>query len=120
MKPCSGSEAMRTRQGRPARRSWSASKHLRRVMQRKRRRGRGAYLLGMTVVVTGASGHLGANLVRALLDRGERVRVLVHRSSAALAELEHRVEQVQGSVCAPDSLGPAFAGAERVYHLAGV
>lgn len=74
----------------------------------------------MTVVVTGASGHLGANLVRALLDRGERVRVLVHRSSAALAELEHRVEQVQGSVCAPDSLGPAFAGAERVYHLAGV
>ncbi len=74
----------------------------------------------MTVVVTGASGHLGANLVRTLLARGEQVRVLVHRSSAALAEVEDRIERVEGSVCEPDSLGPAFAGAKRVYHLAGV
>ncbi|MFO7566788.1 MAG: SDR family oxidoreductase [Enhygromyxa sp.] len=74
----------------------------------------------MTVVVTGASGHLGANLVRGLLDRGERVRVLVHRSTAALAEIEDRLERVEGSVCEPASLGPAFAGADRVYHLAGV
>jgi dihydroflavonol-4-reductase len=74
----------------------------------------------MPVVVTGASGHLGANLVRTLLDRGEQVRVLVHRSSAALAELGSRIELVEGSVCEPASLGSAFAGAERVYHLAGV
>lgn len=74
----------------------------------------------MPVVVTGASGHLGANLVRTLLDRGEQVRVLVHRSSEALADVEHRLERVEGSVCEPDSLGPAFAGADRVYHLAGV
>ncbi|HVI03557.1 MAG TPA: NAD-dependent epimerase/dehydratase family protein [Enhygromyxa sp.] len=74
----------------------------------------------MTVVVTGASGHLGANLVRSLLARGEQVRVLVHRSAAALAEVEHRLERVEGSVCEPESLGPAFAGADRVYHLAGV
>lgn len=74
----------------------------------------------MTVVVTGASGHLGANLVRALLDRGESVRVLVHRSAAALAGLEHQLERFEGSVCEPDSLGPAFEGARRVYHLAGV
>jgi dihydroflavonol-4-reductase len=74
----------------------------------------------MTVVVTGASGHLGANLVRTLLDRGEHVRVLVHRSAAALAEVEHRLERVEGSVTEPESLGPAFAGADRVYHLAGV
>ena len=33
----------------------------------------------MTVAVTGASGHLGANLVRALLAQGRNVRVLVHR-----------------------------------------
>src|SRR5690606_19233686 len=74
----------------------------------------------MPVVVTGASGHLGANLVRTLLDRGEQVRVLVHRSSAALADIEARLERVEGSVCEPESLGPAFAGADRVYHLAGV
>ncbi|PRQ05623.1 NAD-dependent epimerase/dehydratase family protein [Enhygromyxa salina] len=74
----------------------------------------------MTVVVTGASGHLGANLVRALLERGESVRVLVHRSAAALDGLEGQLERVEGSVCEPDSLGPAFEGARRVYHLAGV
>jgi dihydroflavonol-4-reductase len=72
----------------------------------------------MTVVVTGASGHLGANLVRELVARGEPVRVLVHRSSASLAALG--VEQVTGSVTEPRSLAPAFAGARRVYHLAGV
>jgi dihydroflavonol-4-reductase len=74
----------------------------------------------MSVVVTGASGHLGANVVRALLERGEQVRVLVHRSSAALADVEARVERVEGSVCEPESLGPAFAGATHVYHVAGV
>jgi len=31
------------------------------------------------IVVTGAAGHLGANLIRTLLERGDRVRVLVHR-----------------------------------------
>jgi dihydroflavonol-4-reductase len=75
------------------------------------------------VMVTGASGHLGANVVHALLDRGERVRVLVHRSTSAfdhLAALDHRLELVKGSVCEPDTLGPAFEGAARVFHLAGI
>ncbi|KIG18873.1 Dihydroflavonol-4-reductase [Enhygromyxa salina] len=74
----------------------------------------------MTVVVTGASGHLGANVVRALLERGESVRALVHRSAAALDGLQGPLERVEGSVCEPASLGPAFEGARRVYHLAGV
>jgi len=74
----------------------------------------------MTVVVTGASGHLGANLVRSLLERGERVRVLVHRSADPLADLDHPIERVQGSVCERSSLAPALVDAERVYHLAGV
>ncbi len=72
----------------------------------------------MTVVVTGASGHLGTNLVHELLARGESVRALVHRSSASLTALG--VEQVAGSVTEAASLVAAFAGARRVYHLAGV
>ena len=72
----------------------------------------------MTVVVTGASGHVGANLVRELLDRGDRVRVLIHRNSAALEDLD--VEAVPGSVLDPSSLRTAFEGAEIVYHLAAV
>ena len=35
----------------------------------------------MTVLVTGGSGHLGANLVRRLLDDGRAVRVLMRPES---------------------------------------
>jgi dihydroflavonol-4-reductase len=71
----------------------------------------------MAIVVTGASGHVGANVVRILLARGERVRVLVHRDRRALEGLD--VEVVQGNICDPDLLIPAFRGAEVVYHAAG-
>jgi dihydroflavonol-4-reductase len=71
----------------------------------------------MTVTVTGASGHLGANLVRALLARGERVRVLIHQTRQGLEGLD--VEPVHGSLGDIPSLERAFAGAETVYHAAG-
>jgi len=38
----------------------------------------------MNVVVTGASGHVGANLVWILVARGDRVRVLIHEETEAL------------------------------------
>ena len=71
----------------------------------------------MDVVVTGASGHLGANLVRVLVARGDRVRVLRRRSTAGFDGVP--VEVAQGDVRDLPSLRAAFAGAERVYHLAG-
>ena len=72
----------------------------------------------MTVVVTGAAGHVGATLVRELLRRGRAVRVLVHQHTRAFEGLE--VEQVRGDVRSVDSLRTAFAGAEVLYHLAGI
>ncbi len=72
----------------------------------------------MTVIVTGGSGHLGVNMVRELVARGETVRALVHRSGASLERMG--AELVHGSVCEPGSLIPAFVGATKVYHLAGV
>jgi dihydroflavonol-4-reductase len=68
-------------------------------------------------VVTGPAGHVGANVVRALLARGHRVRALVHRDTRALEGLD--VERVRGDVRDRDSLQRAFAGAEVVYHAAG-
>jgi dihydroflavonol-4-reductase len=59
---------------------------------------------------------VGANLVRALLGRGRRVRALVNTDSAALEGLD--VERVPGDVRNPESLRSAFDGAEVVYHLA--
>jgi len=70
----------------------------------------------MTVVVTGAAGHVGANLVRALLEQGRSVRCLVHVNTRHIDGLN--VEIARGDVCDPDSLSTAFQGAEVVYHMA--
>jgi dihydroflavonol-4-reductase len=70
----------------------------------------------MTVAVTGATGHIGANLVRALVEQGHRVRILRHEESRALAGLD--VEAITGDVLDPDSLRKVISGAEVVYHLA--
>ena len=70
------------------------------------------------VAVTGASGHVGATLVRELLRRGRRVRALIHRDERALAGLE--VERVHGDVTDASSLATAFDGADVLYHLAAV
>lgn len=68
------------------------------------------------VAVTGASGHLGANLVRELLGRGYEVVVLIRQSSEALEELD--VTRVYGDLADRKSLCKAFNGVEQVYHLA--
>lgn len=72
----------------------------------------------MNIAITGATGHVGANLVRALVAQGHRPRVLVRDDTRALEGLD--VEQVRGDVTEPDSLARAFDGVELVYHLAAV
>jgi dihydroflavonol-4-reductase len=72
----------------------------------------------VTVVVTGASGHVGCNLIRELLRRGRPVRAVVHEHLAGLEDLD--VERVRADVCDPDSLRRAFEGAEVLFHLAAI
>ena len=74
--------------------------------------------MGADCFVTGASGHVGANLVRHLLHRGESVRALVRSTSdhAALAGLP--VELATGDLLDAASLRAAMAGCNRVYHTA--
>jgi dihydroflavonol-4-reductase len=67
-------------------------------------------------VVTGASGHLGANVVRMLAAAGETVRAVDVRPGAALSGLD--VEWFRGDVLDPSTLDNAFAGADFVFHLA--
>ncbi|MBN1189867.1 MAG: NAD-dependent epimerase/dehydratase family protein [Dehalococcoidales bacterium] len=70
----------------------------------------------MIVAVTGASGHIGANLVRALLREDKRLHVLVHDSREGL---EHpAIKTVRGNIDDMQSLLETFNGAEVVYHLA--
>jgi len=68
------------------------------------------------IVITGASGLVGGNLVRALLGQGRPVRALVHRDRRALAGLD--VETISADLSHPASLAQAFRGAQVVYHLA--
>lgn len=70
----------------------------------------------MRVAVTGSSGHVGANLCRALLARGDHVRALVREDIRAIAGLS--VERVKGDIFDRASLERAFEGAEIVYNLA--
>jgi dihydroflavonol-4-reductase len=72
----------------------------------------------MLTVVTGAYGHVGANLIRALLDRGDEVRAADRRQTEALEGLN--VEHVPIDVLQPQSLRAAFAGADTVFHLAAI
>ena len=70
----------------------------------------------MKAIVTGASGHLGANLIRSLISRGWDVKALVHRDTRALEGLD--IEQVHGDILDVSSLKKAFHGEEIVFHLA--
>ena len=71
----------------------------------------------MLAAVTGASGHLGANLVRALIDSKWQVRALVRHDMRALEGLD--IERISGDVLDEESLRKAFTGADVVFHLAG-
>jgi NAD(P)H dehydrogenase (quinone) len=71
----------------------------------------------MSIVVTGATGHLGRLVVEALLDRGVPAGEIVAagRSTEKLADLADRGVQVRRIDFAdPATLAEAFAGADRV------
>jgi dihydroflavonol-4-reductase len=68
-----------------------------------------------TAFVTGASGFVGANLVRALLDGGWRVRALVRAEAPALDGLPF--ERIAGDLFTP-ALAGAMRGCDAVFHVA--
>ena len=73
----------------------------------------------MKTLVTGGAGFIGSNLVRALLARGDGVRVLDNFSSGNrvnLAGLEREVELVEGDLRSYERVHAAVRGVEVVYH----
>lgn len=76
----------------------------------------------MKVLVTGGAGFVGSRLVRALLARGDSVRVLDDFSTGRRERLDglNNVEILEGSVATPVTAGRAVAGVDMVLHLAAV
>jgi nucleoside-diphosphate-sugar epimerase len=71
------------------------------------------------VLVTGATGFLGASLVRRLLSRAQRVRVLVRSKDKARAMANRGAEVIVGEITDQSAVEAAVDGVEIVYHLAG-
>jgi len=79
-------------------------------------------------LVTGGAGFIGSHLVSALVERGDRVRVLDDLSSGRRENLEPldvgeldggaRVEFLRGGLCDPATLRRACRGVSGVFHQA--
>jgi len=70
------------------------------------------------VLVTGGAGFIGSNLVRALLARGDEVRVLDNFSTGNRANLEGLgVDVIEGELRSYERVHNAVRGVELVFHL---
>jgi dTDP-L-rhamnose 4-epimerase len=78
-----------------------------------------------TVLVTGGAGFIGSHLVDALLERGERVRVLDNLDPLAHpggrpAHIDPEAELVEGDLRDERVVERSLDGVDRVFHLGGV
>ncbi len=65
------------------------------------------------ILVTGGAGNVGANVVRQLLDAGERVRIITRNPGDR--SFPDGVEVVPGDLTRPETLPPALSGVDRAF-----
>jgi UDP-glucose 4-epimerase len=73
-----------------------------------------------TYLVTGGCGFIGSHLCRALISRGDAVRVLDDLSTGSLVNLPAAIEFVQGDVTDSQLIHKALSGVDGCFHLAAV
>src|SRR5436305_9567536 len=80
--------------------------------------------MSKTILITGGAGFIGRHLAQALIDRGDRVRVLdslieqVHPTRTRPTELPGDVELLVGDVRDSAAVRRALSGVDQVIHLA--
>ena len=74
-------------------------------------------------LVTGGAGFIGSHITTALVERGDKVRVVDNLSSGFLHNLQHvqsDIEFVEGSATDAATMAAALKGVEVVYHEAAL
>ena len=74
-------------------------------------------------LVTGGAGFIGSHIAAALVERGDRVRVLDNLSTghaANMSSFRDKVEFIQGDITDPAAVAKAVAGVECVFHQAAL
>ena len=75
-------------------------------------------MVPMKVLITGSSGFIGAAVTRAVIAKGDEVRVLVRADSNRDNLNGLSVEIVEGDLRDPHSLKKAVTGCQGLYHVA--
>jgi UDP-glucose 4-epimerase len=74
-------------------------------------------------LVTGGAGFIGSNIAEALVQRGDRVRVLDNLSMGHLANMDSfrdRIEFIQGDITDPVAMAKAVEGVDCIFHEAAL
>ncbi len=74
----------------------------------------------MNILITGATGFIGSHLAERLHARGHSLRAIVRKSSDKKWLSGLPVDYLEGEYTDPGFLRGAVAGAEMIYHVAGV
>lgn len=70
----------------------------------------------MKIAITGGSGHVGANLIRELVNKGHNIKSMYYNDDRAFYGLD--VTPVKGNLLDPVSVNELIKGSEVVFHLA--
>jgi UDP-glucose 4-epimerase len=71
-------------------------------------------------LVTGGCGFIGSHLCDALLERGDRVRVLDNLSTGSLANIQREIIMIEGDISDAPTVEKALEGCDGCFHLAAV
>jgi uncharacterized protein YbjT (DUF2867 family) len=69
----------------------------------------------MTYLITGATGDVGARVVRQLMEQNIRPRILVRSAEKAHALFAQKAEIHVGDLAAPDTIRPAMRGVDTLF-----